>query len=229
MRLLLRGKITDLAVPYCAVALAVVMLACTGATKGPATTPASSQPVKRLSPEETARRDSIRQPYTEADIYFMSGMIPHHAQAVKIARWVPTHGSTQNVRILAERIVVSQRDEIRLMQTWLRDRRQPVPDSNATHMKMNMGGSEHQMLMPGMLTDEELAQLDRARGNAFDRLFLTFMIRHHEGAVAMVEQLNKSPGAALDETVFRLSTDIFADQTTEIDRMTRMLAALPPG
>ena len=159
----------------------------------------------------------------------MSGMIPHHAQAVKIARWVASHGSAPGVKTLAERIVVAQRDEIKLMQTWLRDRRLPVPDSNATHMTMNMGGVQHDMLMPGMLTDDELAQLDRARGNTFDRLFLTYMIKHHEGAITMVEELNKSPGAANDETVFRLSTDVFADQTTEIDRMWKMLEALPPG
>ncbi len=185
--------------------------------------------VTPLSAEAVARADSMRLPYTAADIYFMSGMIPHHAQAVKMALWVPTHGSAANVKILAERIVVAQRDEIRMMQTWLKDRRQPVPDSNATHMKMNMGGMQHDMLMPGMLTDAELAQLDRARGNAFDRLFLTFMIKHHEGAMAMVEELNKSPGAAQDETVFRFSSDVFADQGTEIDRMWKMLEALPPG
>ena len=68
------------------------------------------------------------------------------------------------------------------MQSWLRDRGQKVPEATATHMRMSMNGMEHDMLMPGMLTEEQLAQLDKARGAEFDRLFLTFMIKHHQGA-----------------------------------------------
>jgi uncharacterized protein (DUF305 family) len=167
-------------------------------------------------------------PLSQADVLFMSGMIPHHAQAVKIAGWAATHGARADIRILAERIVVAQKDEIALMQTWLRDRGQPVPAADATHLRMTTNGTEHDMLMPGMLTDEELAQLDRARGPVFDRLFLTYMIRHHEGAVTMVDQLFASDGAGQDEMVFRLGSDVYADQTTEIDRMEKMLAQLPP-
>ena len=165
-------------------------------------------------------------PHTAADIQFMAGMIPHHAQAVKIAGWVPTRSSSPSVKVLAERIVVGQKDEIALMQLWLRDRNETVPDANATHHRMVHDGVAHDMLMPGMLTDQELAQLERARGTEFDRLFLTYMIRHHEGAITMVDQLFDSAGAAQDETVFRLATDVYADQTTEIDRMQKMLAAL---
>ena len=157
----------------------------------------------------------------------MSGMIPHHAQAVKIAGWAATHGARSDVRILCERIVVAQRDEIALMQKWLRDRNQKVPDANATHLRMLHGGVEHDMLMPGMLTDEELAELDRARGTEFDRLFLRAMIKHHEGAITMVDQLFASAGAGQEEDVFRLASDVYADQTTEIDRMEKMLATLP--
>jgi len=163
----------------------------------------------------------------EADVRFMSGMIPHHAQAVKIARWAETHTTRRDVQVLAARIVVAQRDEIELMQTWLRDRGQAVPAADATHARMVMGGMEHDMLMPGMLTDAELAQLDAARGAAFDRLFLVFMIRHHEGALTMVEELFGSQGAAQDEVVFRFASDVFADQTTEIDRMQKMLDVTP--
>jgi uncharacterized protein (DUF305 family) len=94
---------------------------------------------------------------------------------------------------------------------------------------MNMGGMTHDMLMPGMLNAEELAALDRARGVEFDRLFLNAMIKHHEGAIVMVEELTASAGAALDEIVFRFSSDVYADQTTEIDRMQKMLVALPTG
>src|SRR5215470_2759005 len=119
-----------------------------------------------------------------ADVNFMSGMIPHHAQAVLIAGWAPSHGASPEVQRLCERIVVGQRDEIGLMQNWLKQRALEVPPANATHAKM---------LMPGMLTDEELKQLDAARGADFDRLFLGAMIRHHQGAIMMVDDLEASP------------------------------------
>ena len=170
-----------------------------------------------------------RYPFTAADIHFMSGMIPHHAQAVLIAGWAPSHGARPDVRLLCERIVVAQKDEIALMQTWLGDRNQPVPPADATHLRMKMDGVEHNMLMPGMLSAEELAQLDRARGPEFDRLFLMAMIKHHEGAISMVDQLFGSEGAGQDEVVFRFASDVYADQTTEIERMHKMLAAQPAG
>lgn len=162
-------------------------------------------------------------PYTDADVDFMSGMIPHHAQAVIMARWAPTHGARKDVAILCERILVGQSDEIAMMQTWLRDRGLPVPDATSTRHRMKMGGVEHEMLMPGMMTDEEMAALDRARGPEFDRLFLQGMIKHHQGAIDMVDVLFKAYGAAQDETVFRFASDVYADQSTEIARMTEML------
>ena len=112
---------------------------------------------------------------------------------------------------------------------WLRDRRQPVPDANTMGMKMTMGGVEHVMLMPGMLTDAQLKELDAARGQQFDRLFLTDMIQHHRGAVSMVKELFSTEGAGQDATVFKFASDVNVDQTTEIARMERMLAALPPA
>ena len=167
-------------------------------------------------------------PYTDADVDFMAGMIPHHAQAVIMAGWAPTHGARSDVAILCERIVVGQRDEIGLMQTWLRDRGLEVPDAKSTrhHMKMP-NGVEHDMLMPGMLTDEEMAALDRARGPEFDRLFLIGMIKHHQGAIDMVDVLFKAYGAAQDETVFKFASDVYADQSIEIDRMNKMLEESP--
>jgi uncharacterized protein (DUF305 family) len=162
----------------------------------------------------------------EADVYFMTGMIPHHAQAVVMAGWAPTHGARADVAILCERIVVGQRDEILLMQNWLSDHGAPVPDAKSTRMKMVMGGMEHEMLMSGMLTDEEMTQLDHARGADFDRLFLIGMIKHHQGAVDMVDDLFKAFGAAQDETVFKFASDVYADQSTEIDRMEKMLSAV---
>jgi uncharacterized protein (DUF305 family) len=154
----------------------------------------------------------------------MTGMIGHHAQAVLMAGWAPTHGASPAVRALCERIVVGQRDEIALMQRWLREWQEPVPEADASHDMML--GMEH-MLMPGMLTAEQLAQLDHATGPDFDRLFLTFMIRHHQGALTMVKRLVETPGAARDDNVFKFVSDINADQTTEINRMNLMLAGIP--
>jgi uncharacterized protein (DUF305 family) len=165
-------------------------------------------------------------PYTDADVEFMSGMIPHHAQAVIMAGWAPTHGARKDVATLCERIVVGQHDEIVMMQNWLRDRGQEVPDATSTRHKMKMNGMDHEMLMPGMLTDEEMAALDRARGSEFDRLFLTGMIKHHQGAIDMVDVLFKSYGAAQDELVFKFASDVYADQSIEIDRMNQMLESV---
>jgi uncharacterized protein (DUF305 family) len=173
--------------------------------------------------DPVARPDLVRAPYSEADIEFMAGMIPHHAQAVLIAGWAGSHGARPDVRVLCERIVVGQRDEIETMRTWLRDRGQVVPEADATHHRMKMNGVEHDMLMPGMLTPEELARLDKARGSEWDRLFLEAMIRHHQGALKMVDDLYGAHGALQDEDVFKFVSDLYADQTTEIERMQKML------
>jgi uncharacterized protein (DUF305 family) len=164
--------------------------------------------------------------YTAADIQFMNGMISHHAQALVMAGWAASHGANPSVLTLTSRITNAQQDEIAGMQKWLRDRHQPVPEANPHGMTMKMDGMEHTMLMPGMLTDSQLKQLDEARGKEFDRLFLTFMIQHHQGAVTMVKDLFDTYGAAQDITVFKLASDISADQTTEIERMQKMLASV---
>ena len=182
----------------------------------------SSQP----PPDPPARPDLVRQPYSDADINFMSGMIPHHAQAVLIAGWARSHGAREDIVVLCERQVVAQRDEIATMRNWLRDRGQPVPAADATHHRMKMNGVEHDMLMPGMLSPADLAQLDKARGTEWDRLFLTFMIRHHEGALKMVDELFASYGAMQDDDVYTLASDIHADQTIEIERMHKLLETL---
>ena len=189
-----------------------------------------------LTPAQQAAADSGRMAYTRADVHFMQGMIGHHAQAVVMAGWAPSHGASASVQTLAARIDVSQRDEIAFMQRWLRDRHETVPepaslrDSAAHDMSMpgmDMPGMAMPALMPGMLTPAQMAQLDSARGTDFDRLFLTFMIQHHQGALTMVHQLFASPGAGQELYVFKFASDVNADQQTEIDRMSRMLAALP--
>jgi uncharacterized protein (DUF305 family) len=166
-------------------------------------------------------------PYSDADVDFMSGMIPHHAQAVIMAGWAPTHGARRDVAILCERILVGQGDEIAMMRQWLGDRGLEVPDANSTRHKMKMNGMEHDMLMPGMLSDEQMVALDNARGPDFDRLFLEGMIRHHQGAIDMVDVLFKAYGAAQDETVYKFASDVYADQSIEIDRMHQMLGDHP--
>jgi uncharacterized protein (DUF305 family) len=171
-----------------------------------------------------AGADSGRSLSNSADVLFMTGMIGHHAQAVLIAGWASSHHASDAVLLLCERIVVSQRDEIAFMQRWLRQRGEAVPDADP--QDGTMPGMDHPKLMPGMLTAGQLAQLDAARGPEFDRLFLTFMIQHHRGALAMVRALIDAPGAARDGPLFQFASDVNADQTVEIDRMTRMLEAL---
>jgi uncharacterized protein (DUF305 family) len=161
--------------------------------------------------------------YTPADVNFMSGMIYHHAQAVLIAGWAPTHDASQSLRALCERIVVGQRDEIALASRWLNARHETVPDP--AHAMMPGMPMDHAMMMPGMLTPEQLTQLDAARGTEFDRFFLTFMIQHHQGAITMVNELF-ARGGGEEEVAYRFASDVFADQTTEIDRMQKMLAVL---
>jgi len=147
----------------------------------------------------------------------------YHAQAVIMAGWAPSHGARADVKILCEKIVVAQRDEITFMRNWLRDRGQEVPDATSTKHKMKMDGMEHDMLMPGMLTDEEMAALDKARGPEFDRLFLIGMIKHHQGAITMVNDLFAANGSMQDDDVYKFASDVFADQSTEIERMQQML------
>jgi uncharacterized protein (DUF305 family) len=170
-----------------------------------------------------ARADSARLPYTKADIEFMTHMISHHAQAIVMAKMAPTHDASPAVQTLAARIINAQNDEITLMQNWLRDRNQPVPEAKPMPMKMVMNGQVMEMLMPGMLSDEQMRALDAARGPEFDKLFLRGMIQHHQGAITMVQQLFATPGAAQDEAVFKFANNVNVDQSTEIHRMQQML------
>jgi uncharacterized protein (DUF305 family) len=158
----------------------------------------------------------------------MTDMIGHHAQAVQMSRMAPSHGAGAGVQTLAARIINAQLDEIFNMQQWLADRQKPWPHVDATGAMHGGAGHEshHGGMMAGMLTETQMRQLDAARGAEFDRLFLTFMIQHHKGAVAMVKELLSGGGAAHNDTVFRLAGDINVDQTTEIARMEKMLAGL---
>lgn len=197
----------------------IALAACSTATRQPGE--------GNFSPAEMARANNGRPPYTTADVRFMQGMIGHHGQAVVIAGWAPSHAASADVRVLAERIGVAQTDEIATMTTWLRERNESVPDPDAMlhHAGMHMSGMQIPgTLMPGMLTTAQMKQLDTARGSEFDRLFLTFMIQHHTGALTMLDQLFASPGGGLEQNIFKFASDVSADQSTEIDRMHSMLA-----
>ena len=174
-----------------------------------------------------ATADSAARAFAPADVDFMQGMIPHHAQAVIMGRWAATHGARADVQRLCLRIVAAQSDEINIMRRWLGERKQDVPDSTATRHVMKMGDMTHEMMMPGMLSDDEMAQLDKARGSEFDRLFLNGMIRHHQGAISMVETLLQNGNAGHDESVFRFANDVVSDQSAEIAVMRRMLETVP--
>ena len=201
---------------------AIAMSACASAGSGTTNTSAAPITPRPSDPQYVAqaRKDSLRLPYTAADVNFMSGMIAHHAQAIVMSRWAPDHGASGSVLTLASRIINAQQDEIVTMQRWLSDRLQPVPQATATGMKM---------MMDGMLTEAQMKELDAARGPEFDRKFLTFMIQHHRGAVSMVKDLFGSYGAGQDETVFKFASDVNVDQTTEIARMEKLLAAITLG
>ena len=177
---------------------------------------------------------------TAADVAFMSGMIVHHAQAVRMASWAPSHGASPAVAEVCRRIAVSQRDEIAFMQHWLQDHHDPVPQVDTTTGRMlSMGGATAMPgmgmgdtaapMMPGMLDAAQLAQLDSARGPVFDHLFLTYMIQHHEGALTMVQQLVSTPGAGQDPLVFQFASDVSSGQAAEIDRMRHLLATVLLG
>ncbi|MDP2479417.1 MAG: DUF305 domain-containing protein [Candidatus Palauibacterales bacterium] len=161
-----------------------------------------------------------------ADVQFMSGMIIHHEQAVLMAGWAPTHDAGPDVARLCRKISVSQRDDIDLMKRWLQEHGHSIPDTSWVFDYEGSGMRTHK-LMAGMLTSDQLAALDAARGEEFDRLFLEGMIGHHAGAVTMVKDLLASPGGAQDNFVFEFATDINSSQTVEIHLMQRMLVALP--
>jgi uncharacterized protein (DUF305 family) len=156
--------------------------------------------------------------YVEADVRFMQGMIGHHAQALVMTDMVAARTDSEDFRRLARRIDVSQQDEIAQMTRWLEARGEAVPDGHA-----------HGPLMPGMLTDEELARLAGATGAEFQRLFLEFMIRHHEGALVMVADLFSTDGAGQEAELFQFASHVDSDQRAEIARMRGMLSTSPQG
>jgi len=179
---------------------------------------APGEPGRELDAEEAVKVANTS--YSPADAQFMRDMIPHHHQALEMAELVADRTNRPELIDVAGRIDASQADEIEFMQNWLRDRGEPAPDPSAHH-EMHTTHS-----MAGMATPEQMAELAASEGTAFDRLFLTLMITHHDGAVTMVEELLEQPGAAYDPVLFEFTTDITNDQTAEIERMNALLVGL---
>jgi len=187
---------------------------------------APGQPTKTLPSTTRAQLP----PATQKDIEFMQGMIMHHQQAVEMTALIPTHSTNKELRLLGDRISHSQADEIRFMKRWL------ITRGQSTEMKMDMGGMgdmnmggmnmSQPMLMPGMLTPQQMEALRNARGKEFDRLFLEGMIQHHGGALTMVKDLYANPGAGQDAELFTFTTDVDSGQRAEIRIMQSMLDKL---
>jgi uncharacterized protein (DUF305 family) len=242
----------------CRTVAALFLIACVAAATDAGVATAQQEGAAQqatLSPSEyeavyRARTDSARMRFTEADVEFVTGMIGHHAQALIMSDLAPKNGASPQVQTLAARIINAQKDEIALMQQWLRDRGQPIPmvKIDGLNLMIEMSAPDGQMkhdmraapaeqnehaahdmhsgeghMMPGMLTQEQLEELAAAFGPEFDRLFLTGMIAHHGGAVTMVHELFAVDGAGQDEAVFKLASDVQVDQLTEIARMELML------
>jgi uncharacterized protein (DUF305 family) len=174
---------------------------------------------RELSEEELADIEAPR--HTDADVRFMQDMILHHRQALEMTALVEDRTESDDIPLLASRITISQEAEIELMEQWLDDRAEEVPDDGA-----GRGQHDHGGLMPGMLTDDQLQELSRARGSAFDRLFLERMITHHQGALRMVDDLYAA-GGGLEPAADRFARDAVADQSIEIGRMQDLLAGHP--
>jgi uncharacterized protein (DUF305 family) len=205
---------------------AVLLTVLTGASCRTAGAGSGPQIVQPGAPGESTRVisaekavDLSKVQHTPADVKFMQGMIGHHAQAVDMVALLKSRTTREDMRLLGLRIELSQEDEIRMMQRWLEVRGQEIPDPHAMHVH---GAT----LMPGMLTDEEMARLAEAKGADFDRLFLEGMIKHHGGALTMVQDLFATAGAGQEVEIFSFAADVDADQRMEIDRMGAMLNAI---
>jgi uncharacterized protein (DUF305 family) len=178
---------------------------------------APGEPSREITAAKAAEASQIR--HTPGDVRFMQGMIGHHAQALEMTALLRSRTASDEMRKLGMRIEVSQADEIKMMQEWLERRNERLPDPHAHH-------APGAPLMPGMLTPEEMNGLAAAKGSAFDRLFLELMIKHHEGALVMVQDLFSQPRAGQESEIFAFASDVDADQRMEIQRMASMLKEL---
>lgn len=190
---------------------------------------APGQPTKTLP----ASTRAVLAPVARKDVEFMQGMIHHHAQAVEMAALIEARTSNKELRLLGARISHSQAEEMRFMERWLALRGEPTamstPKAAGGHSHHHMPGMEMAapMLMPGMLTPQQMEALRNAKGADFDRLFLTGMIQHHEGALVMVQELFDAAGAGQEAEIFNFATDVDSGQRAEIKRMKTLLGEKP--
>jgi uncharacterized protein (DUF305 family) len=182
---------------------------------------APGQGTRTVTPDEL--EDARSTEHTDADIRFMQGMIQHHAQALRMTDLVPPRSTRRQIELLAQRIDLSQEGEIELMRNWLEARNERAPELHRVHGHAHGAGLGRRM--PGMLTEAELKKLERARGIAFDRLFLRSMIYHHQGAVKMVSDLYAG-GSGFELEIDAFARNVDADQQIEIDRMQSLLEQL---
>jgi uncharacterized protein (DUF305 family) len=175
---------------------------------------APGEPTRVITSAQAAGVPRVQ--HTAADVRFMQGMLAHHAQALEMTALRAARSSSEDLRLMALRIELSQADEIKMMQEWLKARGEALPDAHADH-------AGHGALMPGMLTPEELARLRGSAGAGFDRLFLELMIKHHLGAIQMVDELFATAGAGQESDMFAFASDVVDDQRIEIERMAAML------
>jgi uncharacterized protein (DUF305 family) len=179
---------------------------------------APGTPGRTLPPSTTGHAPQ----QSQADIEFMQGMIMHHGQAVEMTALIPSHTEDKQVRSLGARISLSQTDEMNFMKRWLRARGEPVSMAMPGMPNMDRDG-QPMHAMPGMLTPQQMETLRQAKGAEFDRLFLTGMMQHHNGALVMVRQLFDTPGAGQDADLFDFATDVDNTQRAEIRIMQNIL------
>lgn len=187
---------------------------------------APGQSSRQITAEEASDLAGIR--FTDADVKFMQDMIAHHAQAVEMSDLLEDRTESEDMQQLGQRISLSQADEMQFMQDWLRERGQPITSSMADHVMHGGSHGSHMDLMPGMISDEEMAELATLEGHAFDTRYLELMIKHHQGAITMVDTLLETGGSAQDPVLFEFTSEVTTEQTSEIERMTLMLASLSP-
>lgn len=183
---------------------------------------APGQPTKTLPP---STRPTLP-PTSPADVQFMQHMIVHHAQAVEMTALIESHTTSKQIRSLGARISSSQSDEITFMKRWLMARGEPLAAPHS-HKMPGIDTSSHSLLMPGMLTAEQMDALKKAKGEEFDRLFLAGMIQHHQGALTMVKELFDTAGAGQDAELFNFATEVDTGQRAEIKIMQNMLGEKP--
>jgi uncharacterized protein (DUF305 family) len=202
----------------CVLGLALAAVTGTAAAQAPIVNPgAPGSPPRWLQPAEAIAL--ARTAYTSADVQFLQGMIPHHQQAIDMAALAKQRTNRKELLEAAGRIDASQQDEIEFMRDWLEERNEPM-QASAEH-------AEHAShAIKGMATPEQMAALAAATGTDFDRQFLTLMIKHHEGAVDMVEALVEQPGSAYEPALFEFTRDVTNDQNAEIERMNVLLVGL---